>query len=62
MNMKLCVSCRQYVPRANFNQAHHDFPTRDGLNHCCRHHDKPRFAKDERGVLYEIKKELQSAK
>jgi hypothetical protein len=34
--MKLCVSCRAYHPVSDFAPASPDFPTRDGLQYCCR--------------------------
>lgn len=33
---KLCTACRQLHPRSEFDPAHPDFPTRDGLQQTCR--------------------------
>lgn len=33
---KLCTACRQLHPPTEFDPAHPDFPTRDGLQQTCR--------------------------
>lgn len=33
---KLCTACRALHPRSDFDPAHPDFPTRDGLQQTCR--------------------------
>lgn len=47
MRSKLCVDCRAYIPVTEFRKAHIDFPTRDGLNHCCMKHEhlRPRYVR-----------------
>lgn len=34
--LKLCVDCNQLHPLIDFDPASPDFPTRDGLQYCCR--------------------------